>query len=211
MKMNPPASTAPAALDWSVAARTLPGQRVSGDLHLVKPLDHRILVGVIDGIGHGDAAAAAARAAADVLDRYAGEPAIPLVQRCHEALLQTRGVVLTLATLNTQENTMTWLGVGNVEGRLLRADPRASHPRESVLLRGGLVGFQLPALQASVIPVAAGDVLVLATDGIHPTFEEGIHRNAPPRQIARAILSRHSKGNDDALVLVARYLGKRHE
>src|SRR5260221_4793367 len=209
--MEEPIPDERAFMDWSVAARPIPGQRVSGDLHLVKQLEQRILVAVIDGIGHGGEAAAAARRAVDILDNYAVESSISLVKRCHEALLQTRGVVLTVAKLNTAENTMTWLGVGNVEGWLLRADAGASHPRESVLLRGGLVGYQLPALQASVIPVATGDLLILATDGVHAMFEDGINLNDTPKQIADKILSQHFKGNDDALVLVARYLGKRHE
>lgn len=200
-----------ALLDWSVAARPISGQSVSGDFHLVKACDHRVLVAVIDGVGHGSEAAAAARMAADILGNFTREPAISLIKRCHQALAQTRGVVLTVAKLNPVENTVTWLGVGNVEGRLLRADTGASHPRESVLLRGGLVGCQLPELAASVIPVAAGDLLIMATDGIHAAFEDGINFNETPRQIADNILGRHCKGNDDALVLVARYLGTRHE
>jgi negative regulator of sigma-B (phosphoserine phosphatase) len=199
------------ALDWSVAARPMPGQSVSGDLHFVKAVDRRVLVAVIDGVGHGEEAAVAARSAAEILDRHAIESTISLIKRCHEALVRTRGVVLTIAKLDTEENTMTWLGVGNVEGRLLRADASASHPRESVLMRSGLIGYQMPALQASVIPVAVGDMLILATDGINTAFEEGIHLNEAPRPIADKILSRYFKGNDDALVLVARYLGARHE
>ena len=204
-------SKATTAIDWSVAARPISGQSVSGDLHLVKAFNHRVLVAVIDGVGHGQEAAAAARSAVEILDRYASDSAISLIKRCHEALLRTRGVVLTVAKLDSEENTMTWLGVGNVEGRLLRAEVSASHPRESVLMRSGLVGYQLPALQASVIPVALGDVLILATDGIDPAFDEGIHLNETPSQIADKILGRHFKGNDDALVLVARYLGAHHE
>src|SRR5712671_594304 len=200
-----------AVLDWSVAARALAGQNVCGDLHLVKPFDHRVLVAVIDGVGHGDKAAAAARRAADILGFYASDPAIALVKRCHAALAQTRGVVLTVAELNSAEDTMTWIGVGNVEGRLLRADARARHPREEILLRGGVVGHHLPALQTSVIPVAAGDVLILATDGIRPGFADGLKLDETPRELADKILSRHFKGNDDALVFVARYLGMRHE
>jgi serine/threonine protein phosphatase PrpC len=123
----------------------------------------------------------------------------------------TRGVVLTVAKLNTAENAMTWIGVGNVEGRLLRADANASHPCESVLLRGGLVGCQLPALQASVVPVAPGDLLILATDGIHTAFDGEINLKEAPKRIADRILSRYYNGKDDALVLVARYQGIHHE
>ena len=209
--MQDSTAEARALIDWSVAERTISGERVSGDVYLIKPFEQRILVAVIDGVGHGDEAAKAARRTVEILDTYAVESGISLIKRCHEALLRTRGVVLTLAKLNTAENTMTWLGVGNVEGRLYRADAAAGHPRESVLLRGGLVGYQLPALRASVIPVAPGDLLILATDGIHTTFEDGINSNATPRQIADKILRWHFKGNDDALVLVLRYLGRQHE
>ena len=198
-------------MDWSVASRPIKGQSMSGDFHVLKLFKDRILVAVIDGVGHGNEAAAAARLAANILDQNAQESAIALVKHCHDGLLRTRGAVLTVAKLNTAENTMTWLGVGNVEGRLLRADANASHPRESVLLRGGIVGYQLPALQASVIPIAPGDLLILATDGIHPVFEDGINLNETSKQIADKILSRHFKGNDDALVLVMRYLGVPHE
>ena len=198
-------------IDWSVAAQPISGETVSGDLHLVIPFDDRVLVAVIDGVGHGAEAAAAARAAADILLNYAGESTSSLIQRCHQALLLTRGVVLTVAKLNPAENTMTWLGVGNVEGRLLRSDPGANQPRESVLLRGGLVGFQLPELRASVIPVSVGDLLILATDGIQAGFEDEIKLNETPGQIAGKILNHHYRGNDDALVLVARYLGMHNE
>ena len=198
-------------IDWGVAAQPLPGQAVSGDLHLVQPFEQGVLLAVVDGVGHGDEATAAAQAAIAILEKHARESVISLVEGCHEALTRTRGVVMTLASLHTWERTITWLGVGNVEGRLLRADPNASHPSESVLLRSGLVGYQLPALHASVLPVAPGDLLIFATDGIHAGFAGEVNLREKPQPIADRILSKHFKGNDDALVLVARYLGVRHE
>lgn len=198
-------------IEWSVAARSISGESVSGDLHVVKPFDHRVLVAVIDGLGHGPEAAAAARQAAEILGGYEGESIISLIKQCHQALKLTRGVVMVVAKMNNVENTMTWLGLGNVQGRLLRADPRATPSRESVLMRGGLVGYQLPTLQVSVVPVAPGDLLILATDGIQTAFADEINLRETPQRIADKILVRHSKGNDDALVLVARYRGGRHE
>jgi len=198
-------------LDWHVAARPVHGQAVSGDLHLVKSFEGGVLLAVVDGVGHGDEATAAARRAVSILESHARESVIALIKRCHEELKQTRGVVMTVASLNTSEQAITWLGVGNVEGRLLHANADAGHPSESVLLRGGLVGLHLPALQTSVMPVTPGDLLVLATDGIHAGFDNRININQTPKQIAECILKQHFKGSDDALVLVARYLGGRHE
>lgn len=193
-------------IEWGVAARPLPGQTASGDLHLVKPLSKGVLLAAVDGLGHGDEATVAAQLAVTTLERNAEEPILSLFNRCHEALRQTRGVVLTLASLHPREATLSWLGVGNVEGRLLRADPKTNPQSESVLLRGGVVGYQLPALRTSVEPISPGDLLIFATDGIRAGFAQGLALGDPPQQIADGILARHLKGNDDALVLVARII-----
>src|SRR5262249_38502151 len=100
----------------------------------------------------------------------------------------------------------TWLGVGNVEGGLL--PPGAKTCRADVLLSGGVVGSRLPSLRASVVPVAPGDTLVLATDGIRSGFTEGLVLEDSPQHIADGILARHATLKDDALVLVARFLGE---
>jgi serine/threonine protein phosphatase PrpC len=194
-------------IEWGAAARPLQGEAEPGDLHVVQAFPNGVLVAVVDGLGHGPAAALAAKMAVATLEDYAHEPVISLVKRCHENLTRTRGVVMSLASFNTLDNTMTWLGVGNVEGLLLRADVAANAPRENVLLRGGVVGYQLPALHASVLFVTRGDVLILATDGIQGGFAEDVTLSDPPQQIAEQILARRASGTDDALVLVARYLG----
>jgi len=196
---------------WGVASRPLPGQVVSGDSHLIKPIADGVLAAVVDGLGHGDEASTAARTAIAVLESHAEEPLAALVKRCHEALTQTRGVVMTVATLRSPEDELAWLGVGNVEAILLRADRQAKVRSDRVLLRGGLVGYQLPVLRASTLPLAPGDLLIFATDGIDAGFAEGLARSDSPQQLADDILERRCKGHDDSLVLVVRYLGTQHE
>ncbi|MDL5501899.1 MAG: SpoIIE family protein phosphatase, partial [Candidatus Methanoperedens sp.] len=111
---------------------------------------------VVDGLGHGYEAAAASDIAIATLDTYAHEPVIPLVKRCHEALKGTRGVVMSIVSFNSLDMTLTWLGVGNIESILLREDVKAVPARKSLLLRGGVLGYQLPPLKESVIPVLPG-------------------------------------------------------
>jgi phosphoserine phosphatase RsbX len=194
-------------IDWGMATRALPGEAESGDRHLVQQIPNGFLLAAVDGLGHGTEAAAAARTAIDLLARHAHEPLLSLVNHCHQGLLNTRGVAMSLAVLNTSDETITWLGVGNVEGILLRADTGVKPPREAVLLRGGVVGYQLPALRARALPVAAGDTLIFATDGIGSRFAQGLTLSEPPQRLADQILAEHGKGTDDALVLVARYRG----
>lgn len=194
-------------LEWGVATLTLPGQAESGDRHLVKPFPNGVLVAAADGLGHGEEAAAAAKSAVRLLERSAHEGVIGLFQRCHEHLRETRGVALSLASFRTHDGVMTWLGVGNVEGILLRAAANPDVRRESLVLRGGVVGGHLPPLHASAIPVMPGDTLIFATDGIRGGFGEGLTLGGAPQRLADQILAQQATGTDDALVLVARFLG----
>lgn len=195
-------------IEWGFSSIPLKGQDVSGDSYLIKPFPNGILMAVVDGLGHGNEAAAASKIAVSTLDAYAHEPVIPLVRRCHEALKGTRGVVMSFAKLNSPEKMMAWLGVGNIEVLLLRADGKPKISRERLLLRGGTLGYQLPPLRESVIPFIPGDTLIFVTDGIRGSFEEGIKPGDMPQQIADSIMAQFNKGTDDALVLVVRYTCK---
>lgn len=194
-------------MEYGVSARPLPGETESGDLHLIQPFEDGMLIAVVDGVGHGSPAAAAARAAVSTLQTHAGEHVAALMRRCHERLKSTRGAVMSLASFNGIENTMTWAGVGNIEGWMLRSPCSQNPQREILLKRCGVAGYRLPPLQADSIPVRPGDLLILATDGIRLDFAGDFDPGGSPESIADSICSRHSKGTDDGLVLVARYLG----
>lgn len=199
----------PTWVECGVAGLALPGQSESGDMPAIAYFPGGLLAAAVDGLGHGDEAAAAAKIAISTLESNPGEPVIELVRRCHVNLRGTRGVVMSLASFRVTHNLMTWLGVGNTEGVLLRFDASLTPDRESLLLRAGVVGVQLPALQAAVLPIARGDTLILCTDGIRSPFDQQIRFCEAPQQIADKILSQNGKGTDDALVLVARYFGDR--
>jgi serine/threonine protein phosphatase PrpC len=194
-------------LDWGFASLTLPGEVESGDLHLVKMLSTGVLVAVVDGLGHGTDAATAARTAVAVLERHAHESLIALVERCHRALVGTRGAVMSLAHFDRAAATMTWLGVGNVEGTLLYGAPNSQPARESLVTRGGTVGRDIPPLRTVVVPVSPGDTLLFASDGIKTGFADGASGDTSPQQVADQVLANYAKGTDDALVLVARFRG----
>ena len=194
-------------IDLGVACATLPGQSESGDRYVCETFTDGILLGLVDGIGHGPEAAVAAEAACAVLKAHAAEPVIALTERCHEQLRFTRGVVMSLATFDLRHNLLTWLGIGNVQGALRRFRWPLDQTEELLFLRAGVVGSQLPPLQASVLPVVPGDMLVLATDGVESGFAPRIDSREAATRTAQAILDRYNKRTDDALVLVARYQG----
>src|SRR5213594_1146981 len=107
-------------IEWGVVSVPLAGETESGDRHVVKEFPEGVLVAAVDGLGHGSEAAAAAKIATATLERHAQEPVVSLVRLCHLELKRSRGVVMSLASFNTRENRMEWLGVGNIEGVLFR-------------------------------------------------------------------------------------------
>src|SRR5258708_17579902 len=195
-------------IEWGVAVQLHEGEKLSGDEYVVHPTPNAILVAAIDGIGHGPQAASASRAAAASIQANVQQPLEILFETCHKALYNTRGVVMSLAVFDRRDSSMSWLGVGNVEGRLVRADKSSSHLEDELLLRNGVIGHDLPPnIAASILPVAKGDVLIFATDRIDPAFTQGLHIGRPAHQIANDILAGHNKAIDDALVIVAKYMG----
>lgn len=196
------------SVEFGLATIPLPGESVSGDNYIIKPFHNGVLAAVVDGLGHGYEAAKASEIAIAALDTRVHESIILLVKHCHGALKGTRGVVMSIAKFNLPDNTLSWLGVGNIECVLLRADEKRVPSHERVLLRGGVLGYQLPTLRESTIPVTQGDTLVFATDGIRSGFEEGLKPGVKPQQIADSIMAGFSRGTDDALVLVVRYTCK---
>lgn len=187
-------------LATGVACAPLAGQAQSGDRGLVVESPGGVLVAAIDGLGHGAEASLAAEEAELVLRDDPGAPVDELVQRCHHRLRSTRGAVMTLAAFTP--GTITWLGIGNVEGILIKQTGL-----EAVPTRGGIVGYSLPSLIARKVPVAAGDTLVLATDGIRHGFRAAVDAR-DPQVIADAILATYGKASDDACVVIARYIGE---
>jgi len=191
-------------VEWAVAFRPLDPD-ASGDAYIARPLPGGILLGVVDGLRHGPAAFAASRDAIRFLESAdVGRPLI-VVKQCHERLRATRGVVLMLAWMDGTQDRMTWLGVGNVQGVLLRGHTKTDHGHEMLASRGGIVGRVLPPLRAGVVSLGAGDLLVLATDGIHLDFTDHVPRWGPVQAIADTILREQCTGLDDALVMTARY------
>jgi negative regulator of sigma-B (phosphoserine phosphatase) len=124
---------------------------------------------------------------------------------CHEELAGTRGAAVSLAWLSVPARTITWLALGDVDGRLLRGG-RAGPGDAALLLPGGIAGHDLPTLVPETVEVIPGDVLVLATDGVDGDFADGLELSGPVSEIAERILRGHWDRSDDALVVVLRWL-----
>jgi len=193
-------------VEWAATGTPIPGETSSGDGHLVVRGALRTLIAVMDGLGHGPEAHRAAIAAIAAIAEIPDAPLRSLFEHCNGALRRTRGVVMTIASI-AGDGQMEWMGVGNVEAIVVRS--AAPYRHEAIVTRGGVVGYRMPSLYPGGTHLNAGDVLVLATDGIRSGFASSVDPSLPPKIIASRILEEHGRGYDDALVVVARYEGDR--
>jgi serine phosphatase RsbU (regulator of sigma subunit) len=201
---GPPAPPAAAAVRIGAASRPYPGEEVNGDGWAVGWDGDACRIAVVDGLGHGPAAAVAARAA---LAALAARPALgpaDAVRACHAALAGTRGAAVAVARIEPAGRRLTFAGVGNVEGRLWPVGPagRAERP----IAYRGIVGAALPTVRAFEFALGAGWLLVLHTDGVSARFEldqvpEGARGH--PQALAEAVLARWGRSTDDATVVAA--------
>jgi serine phosphatase RsbU (regulator of sigma subunit) len=192
-------------LQWGAAAAPLPGQTESGDRYLVEPFSDGALLAVVDALGHGRRAAKIATQAIDTLGSHPRDSVTALVARCHRLLRSSDGATMSLASFDWRSHRMTWLGIGNVVGVLIPHTFMVESRIRRLLVRGGVVGGDLPDLEPTTIALAPSDILIMATDGIQEHFADSLPDNLEPQPLAEHIFTRYAKSTDDALVLVARY------
>lgn len=192
-------------LKWSSICHPMKGEEICGDDFLIVKGENKVLVAVVDGLGHGKEALEASGRALDCLSYYKDESLISLMTQCHEKLKETRGVVMSMAIFDPSEDSMSWMGVGNVEGILFRVSENGETPKETILLRGGVVGYKLPQLKASIITIEPGDTLVFTTDGVNYGYSNTLDTNLSTNDMVMFISDNYVDHADDAQILVARY------
>ncbi len=166
------------------------------------------LFGVLDGLGHGPAAAAAAVAGVEALANARKERLEVLVALSHRVLTGTRGAAMSLARIDFETSKLSWTGIGNVRANLVAKSVGGVQVRSSARLVGGIVGYRIPETRpAQVVSMRTGDLLLITSDGISEDYLDHLDFAASAVDIAEQVLAKHAKETDDAMVLAARHRG----
>jgi hypothetical protein len=192
--------TTPLSPRFAAASRPFPGESECGDQWAIETRGDQTFMALADGVGHGPAAAVAAKRAVQLARGSGARTLAEIILACHTELIGTRGVVMTLLRCCTRTGTLTHCGVGNVELNGLTATP--IRPITTSGIVGGRAWRQ--RLVETSHQLHAGDVLVAHTDGISRTIAFDRLRALGPQAIADAILTHHAKAHDDAACIVIR-------
>ena len=182
--------------------RPCQGETISGDGWAVDWDEHACRVAVIDGLGHGPAAARATEAAITVLSANPSLRPDEALRCCHLALRGTRGAVISIARIEPLAQRLVYAGVGNVEARLWR-----DGEQERPIAYRGIVGVTLPTIRSFEYALTPDWTLLLHTDGISARFgDREVLEEAQnePLDVVTLLLQRWSRPLDDATVVVVR-------
>jgi len=159
----------------------------------------RQILCIVDGLGHGQGAERAAKAAMEYLARHYWEPLKEIFAGCDRAMRNTRGVAIGIATFNPDVETLTYAGIGNTRALLV------DQPDIALKSDYGIVGGGYRILTPKTVPFSPGQVLVLFTDGIKENIDVGGYESEVKTNaavLAQKIICDWATCTDDAAVLV---------
>lgn len=177
--------------------RSLPrdGETANGDAVVVRRAERRTLLGVIDGLGHGPGAAEVALVATRFLSQVSLDGSIgDIVEGLHAQLRGTRGAAATLCLIEGAR--VSGCGVGNVE-------LRTAWTRLPVVHTPGILGARVQRPRLFEGTLAAGDRLLLFSDGISGQLRLEDLIDMPLDEACQTVMRKHRRPHDDATVLAA--------
>jgi anti-sigma regulatory factor (Ser/Thr protein kinase) len=185
-----------------VYGRACGGESTSGDDAGFARAAGALVVGVADGLGHGEAAREASERARNLLLAHPELEPEQLLARCDAELARTRGAVMAVARIDESAGEIALASVGNITAQLV--GPAGSrHFGGSSFFLGAPGGVRKLTTERRVMQPR--DALVLFSDGLSSRAalsEDPALLREHPVVVAQRALERFGRLNDDATVLV---------
>jgi anti-sigma regulatory factor (Ser/Thr protein kinase) len=197
-----PSIQAPSRMIASGVCLPKAGEEQNGDAWTAHLSREVVTVAVVDGLGHGPAAATAANAGVRVIAERFERPLEHILQDTHGVLRPTRGAAVGIARVHLPAGRADFIGIGNIAGTIVTDDVM----RKTVSL-SGIVGHEMRKVQSFSYPWLASSVLILQSDGVSANWNAALYPGLmqhEPALIAAVLYRDHGRGTDDATVVVAK-------
>jgi anti-sigma regulatory factor (Ser/Thr protein kinase) len=199
----------PSDLDFGAVSIPVAGEEVCGDSWAIEHSEGRILVLVVDGLGHGPQAAEAAREAVRVFSETASLGPAEIIRAAHVVLRSTRGAALAVAQIDRERGELLYAGVGNIAGAILNHADETG--RISMVSHNGTVGHTIRKVQEFIYPWDPGSSLVMNSDGMGTQWQAGRYAGLTARHpglLAGVLYRDFKRARDDVTIVVAREAGE---
>ncbi|MBE9158005.1 SpoIIE family protein phosphatase [Nodosilinea sp. LEGE 06152] len=195
----------PKIIEVGVVALPKLGEEISGDAWAWEGDDHRSQFLVVDGLGHGPAAASASSAAIRVFHDCHHQSPQRIVEAAHAALRSTRGAALAIAEINFEQQTVCFAGVGNIAASI-----SSGTEHHNLMSYNGTVGHEVRKIKEFTYPWYVNGLLTMHSDGISTQWKldryPGLSQKHPSL-IAGVLHRDFHRERDDVTVLVAKGTG----
>jgi hypothetical protein len=126
----------------------------------------------------------------------------------HERLRHTRGAAVAFAEIRPDEDVLTYLGVGNIFGRIALSGEKT----RSLVSMNGTLGHELHKVQPFTYPWSRDAVLVMNSDGLLSNWDlaacPGLEAQHPAL-VAAVAWRDYRRVTDDATVVAVRAFRRR--
>jgi serine phosphatase RsbU (regulator of sigma subunit) len=178
------------------------GHTVGGDAAFVIDIAQGLLAVVIDVLGHGKEAHELAVQMQHYLVATASGSVVDMLSQLHQAYRGSRGAAVGLCVIDAASARLRFAGIGNTVIR------RFGDSESRLVSRDGIVGGTMRTPVEETLGLAAGDVVMMYTDGVRSHFDPSACarlRTDTPHAMAANVIHRFGKPHDDASCVVLRY------
>jgi anti-sigma regulatory factor (Ser/Thr protein kinase) len=199
------AKPAATSCEFAIAGKPFPGEVISGDDATCIQSDSGFLAVVCDGLGHGPEARRASNRVVDLVRQNAHRALDDILFEVKGGLTETRGCVLGIVRFVQEQRLLQCILAGDVRAQLYHF--RDTHFFTATPMIVGDADIPRRKVRIEETTVNPGTVLAMFTDGLETkTSLKGALDvlRRPTIVIAQHLIEQHSRGTDDALVLVAR-------
>ena len=188
-------------MQLTTISRPKRGEDVNGDAYHIERLENgnkeeKLLVAVVDGLGHGKYACLASKTAVDFIKAHKHLALKEMVMGVHKALIGTRGAVIGMSAICN--GTLSYIGVGNISAQIVHNAEQQQHLTST----SGVLGWNLRTLKVFHYAYQSG-WLVMNSDGIR-RFSSSEYLSDDLDAMASNILKNNERDDDATVVIVKR-------
>lgn len=181
----------------------MPGEKVCGDGWHIKKKDGDTYVFTGDGLGHGEHAHEAVQKAIEAFVECQETDPVEILRFMHQKVKKTRGLVGTVAILNSTSKEWRICGIGNITTRLY--DGILS---KNCMSHNGIIGLNVPGtLTYYTIDAELYPNIIMYSDGLRNRFDMlkyPLLLKYDPSVIAACLFKDNARKTDDMTVLVGK-------
>lgn len=182
--------------------RAMTGEMQCGDAWAQRTDDQRTTLLLVDGLGHGELAAMASRAAVRAFGATRAASPAEILGDLNIALRATRGAAAAVVVIDSAASTLAFAGVGNIAVWIDGVDAKkglASSP--------GIVGAHAKPIREILLPIPPHALVVMHSDGLTSKWNLSAYPGLRAQDcllVAATLIRDAGVHHDDASAVVAR-------